>query len=575
MLKVLRKPLIATAALTLLLPVGLGSVSAQGEERPHALDVKSMAEHFEDYFPIGAAVEPFQVEGEPGAVLEHHYNSVVAENAMKPVSLQPEEGEWDWEGADQIVEFARANDMELRFHTLLWHNQVPDWFFLDEDGNPMVDEEDEEKREANKELLLERLDTHIKTVVERYKDDVDAWDVVNEVIDDGEPNERGLRESVWYQITGDEYIRTAFHAAREYAGEDALLFINDYNTEIEPKRTHLYNLVVELIEDGVPIDGVGHQSHIQLGWPTLEESRESFEMFADLGLENQVTELDVSIYGWPPSGEFKSEEEIPAEILEVQADRYEELFELYRDESLNITHVTFWGIGDNHTWLDDRAQEHSDDGEGKDAPFVFDTTYHVKPAYYAVMGFERPDAPAREMTFTDVAEGDWHFEYVQDLFNQGLIRGTTDTTFSPNGTLTRAQFSSMLVRAFGLEAENEAPFSDVQRLAESTQAEIAAAFENGLVKGFKDNSFKPNQPITRAQMAIMLNRAYELQTGEVYEPTGSTPFEDITSLDAEAQTAISMAYELELVQGYGIEYRPSQTATRAQSAKVVSLFLSN
>ncbi|WP_082918135.1 endo-1,4-beta-xylanase [Oceanobacillus sp. Castelsardo] len=387
MLKILKKPMITGMALTLMLPLGVNSVSAEESDAIHATEVAPMDQRYEDSFKIGAAVEPDQLEGESAEVLKHHYNSIVAENAMKPMYIQPKEGEFYWEDADKIVQFAKENDMYFRYHTLVWHSQVPDWFFLDEEGKPMVDEQDPEKREKNKQLLLERERTHIKTIVERYKDDVDAWDVVNEVIDDG----GGLRESPWYEITGKDFIKVAFETAREYAGEDAMLYINDYNNEVDDvKRDDFYDLVKELVDEGVPIDGVGFQSHIQLGWPSIEETRESIEMFADLGLDVQITELDVSIYGWPPSGEYNTEDEIPNSILEELADRYRDLFDLYEELDDKISNVTFWGIADNHTWLDDRAQEHSDDGKGKDAPFVFDSEYNVKPAYYAMMDLVDP-----------------------------------------------------------------------------------------------------------------------------------------------------------------------------------------
>ncbi|ARK32089.1 Endo-1,4-beta-xylanase A precursor [Halalkalibacter krulwichiae] len=142
----------------------------------------------------------------------------------------------------------------------------------------------------------------------------------------------------------------------------------------------------ELTEDGVPIDGVGHQAHIQIGWPTIQEIKDSFEKFAELGLDNQVTELDVSLYGWPPTGAYGTYEEIPEELFEAQAERYGQLFELYTDKNLkaDISSVTFWGIADNHTWLDDRAEEYND-GVGVDAPFLFDENYYVKPAYWKIM----------------------------------------------------------------------------------------------------------------------------------------------------------------------------------------------
>ena len=191
------------------------------------------------------------------------------------------------------------------------------------------------------------------------------------------------------KFTGTDYIKTAFEAAREHGGEEAELYINDYNTEEDPKRGHLYDLVTDLLDQGVPIDGVGHQAHVQLDWPSIEDTRESIEMFDDLGLDTQITELDVSIYGWPPTPAYPSYEEIPESTFEEQAERYGHLFGLYETLDEKINNVTFWGIADDHTWLDDRAEEHNE-GAGKDAPFVFDTDYNVKPAYWEMIDYEIP-----------------------------------------------------------------------------------------------------------------------------------------------------------------------------------------
>ena len=400
MLKVLRKPIIAGLALSLLVSGGVSSVAAQGNGpqgppksgvfgegekgngnvEPFAWQVASLADRYEGKFDIGAAVEPHQLEGRQAKILKHHYNSLVAENAMKPISLQPREGEWNWEGADKIVEFARKHDMELRFHTLVWHSQVPDWFFRDKNGNLMVNETDLVKRQENKQLLLERMQTHIKTVVERYKDDVTSWDVVNEVIADS----GALRNSPWYRITGTDYIKVAFETARKYAGEDAKLFINDYNTEVPSKRDGLLRLVEAMLEQGVPIDGVGHQAHIQIGWPSLKDTQDSFDKFSGLGLDNQVTELDISLYGWPPNNAYPTYEEIPADLYEAQAERFDQIFKLYEGLGADLSSVTFWGIADNHTWLDDRARQYSG-GVGVDAPFVFDQDYRVKPSFWRII----------------------------------------------------------------------------------------------------------------------------------------------------------------------------------------------
>ncbi|HEO8420359.1 Endo-1,4-beta-xylanase A precursor [Mycobacteroides abscessus subsp. abscessus] len=383
MLKHLRSSIITGLAFSLLLPAGISSAAAK--EPIHSLEVDQLRTRYQDSFSIGAAVEPYQLEGTDAAVLKHHFNSIVAENVMKPINIQPEEGKFNFEQADKIVQFAKENGMELRFHTLVWHSQVPEWFFLDKDGKSMVNETDPKQREKNKKLLLKRLETHIKTIVKRYKNDIQSWDVVNEVIDDGNPaNEQGLRESPWFKITGTDYIKVAFETANRYASKDAKLYINDYNTEVNPKRDRLYNLVKDLLKQGVPIDGIGHQSHIQIGWPSISEIESSINLFAGLGLDNQITELDVSLYGWPPRPAYPTYEAIPLNQFEAQAERYNQLFNLYERLDDKISSVTFWGIADNHTWLNDRAEQYND-GVGVDAPFVFDTNYQVKPAYWAIM----------------------------------------------------------------------------------------------------------------------------------------------------------------------------------------------
>jgi len=403
MLKVLRKPIISGLALAFLLPTGMNvaaDTNITNKPSISGLTAPQLDQRYKDSFTIGAAVEPYQlVNKKDSQMLKRHFNSIVAENVMKPSSIQPKEGQFNFEEADKIVQFAKENGMDIRFHTLIWHSQVPNWFFVNEKGEWMPNETDPEKREANKQLLLKRIETHVRTIVERYKDDVKSWDVVNEVIDEwgGQPN--GLRNSNWYQIAGTDYIKVAFETARKYGGEDVKLYINDYNTEVTPKRTYLYNLVKDLLEQGVPIDGVGHQGHIQIGWPSEKEIEDSINMFAELGLDNQITELDVSMYGWPVRA-YPSYDAIPEQKFMDQADRYDRLFKLYEKLGDKISNVTFWGISDNHTWLDGRADVYYDEngnvvldretnivdrGAGKDAPFVFDMEYKVKPAYWSII----------------------------------------------------------------------------------------------------------------------------------------------------------------------------------------------
>jgi len=339
-------------------------------------DIPSLKDVYADYFPIGAAIEPHQTTGLVSELLKKHVNMIVAENSMKPSSIQPQEGNFVWTNADKLVNFAKENGMQIRFHTLVWHNQVPNWFFLDEDRKPMVDETDPEKREANKQLLLQRLETHVRTIVERYKDDIKYWDVVNEVVEPGDPG--GIRNSPWYQITGTEFIETAFRVAREAGGPDIKLYINDYGTDGVRKRDIIYDLVKEMLDKGVPIDGVGHQTHISIHGPTVASIIDSMKKFAELGLDNIVTELDMSLYSWNDRSDFG--DKIPDHILMKQAERYQQLFEAFKENTDILSEVTLWGISDKHTWLTGFPIQRV--GE---APLLFDKNFHAKPAYWGVV----------------------------------------------------------------------------------------------------------------------------------------------------------------------------------------------
>lgn len=329
--------------------------------------VPSLAQVFAAYFPIGAAVGPADIAGPHAPLLERHFNSLVAENDMKWVRIHPAETTYDFSRADRIVGFARAHRMKMRGHTLVWHRQNPPWLFLDANGNEL------QPTPANKALVLARLEQHIRSVVSRYRDDVYAWDVVNEVIDPSAPD--GMRRSPWYLLTGADYIDTAFRVAHEVAPH-AKLFINDYDTTDPVKRQYLFNLVRDLKRRGVPVDGVGHQMHINIDCPSVPDFVETVNMFAQLGVEQQVTELDMSVYHGAGDKYAVSH----PEALEKQAQRYRELFDALRQLKGKITGVTFWGVADDRTWLSRFPAVRSD------WPLLFDAQLQPKAAFWAVVG---------------------------------------------------------------------------------------------------------------------------------------------------------------------------------------------
>jgi len=349
---------------------------------PIQYELESLKDLYADYFEIGAAVEPNRLTGRVSELLNKHFNSIVAENSMKPGSISPREDAYNITNANIIAQHAVDQDMTLRFHTLLWHSQGSDWMLQDANGNWL------DATPENKALVETRLKNYITRVVTQYKGIATYYDVVNEVIDEGRPD--GMRDSYWYRITGTDFIKWAFEAAHA-ADPDAKLYINDYNTHSPRKRDFLFDLATSLRDEGVPIHGVGHQTHINISGPSIQQISESIQKFAEAGFDNQITELDVSIY--TTSG--TSYDPIPEEILLQQGYRFKELFkELVRLDEMGkhadpstpaynpegwISNVTLWGIADDGTWLHNRG------GTRQDAPLPFDKQYQAKYAYWGMV----------------------------------------------------------------------------------------------------------------------------------------------------------------------------------------------
>jgi len=348
-------------------------------------NIPSLYQTFAGYFTVGAAIWKGDITGAHSELLQKHFNSITAENVMKWATIEPTEGNFNFAPADELVAFAKANHIRVRGHTLCWHEQVPSWVFKDPAGNAMT------PTPENKTLLLRRLENHIRGVIAHYRDDVYAWDVVNEVIDPKQPD--GFRRSPWFLIAGADFIDTAFRTARESA-PNARLFINEYDTTEAGKRRFLYNLVRDLRKRGVPVDGVGHQMHSNIRTPSPEAIIETVNMFAGLGVDNQITELDMSVY----SDRTSSYTAISTELVQQQARRYGEFFQAFRQLQGKISSVTFWGLADDHTWLKNYPIRRLD------LPLIFDEKLQAKPAYWAVVGAKPATKTERNVAAQDVNE---------------------------------------------------------------------------------------------------------------------------------------------------------------------------
>jgi endo-1,4-beta-xylanase len=347
-----------------------------------AIAQTSLKDAYKPYFHVGAALNRAEIQGTDGKSDEiaiANFDSISPENALKWAVLHPKEGSYDFTLADQYVAFGEKHHMLIIGHVLVWHEQTPRWVFEDSAGKP-----------ATREVLLQRMRDHIHTVVGRYKGRIHGWDVVNEAL-----NEDGsMRQSEWQKIIGDDYIEKAFAYAHE-ADPQAELYYNDFEIENEAKRKAALALIARLRKEGIPIAAVGIQSHDSLTWPTVQQLDAAIAEFARLGVKVNITELDVDVL--PRPGQDNGNAEInrtakeipeldpyksglPQQVQQKLAARYADLFRVFVQHRDDIGRVTFWGVTDATSWLNNWPVR------GRtNYPLLFDREGKPKPAYPAVI----------------------------------------------------------------------------------------------------------------------------------------------------------------------------------------------
>jgi endo-1,4-beta-xylanase len=316
---------------------------------------------------IGAAVRPAQLsETGYASTLAREFNMVEPEDALKWEVVHPAPDVFDFSQGDQIVDFAVRHDMKVRGHTLVWHRQNPAW--LTGERRPSVQ-------------LAEILEKHIRTVMGHYRGKVFAWDVVNEAFDEVHPGE--LRSTIWSDQPGIgtdspantpkasySYIEQCFRWAHD-ADPQALLFYNEAEAEVVNRKSDaIYEMVRDFRRRGVPIDGVGFQMHVANLHFDIASLSANIERFTALGVQVQITELDVAL-------PVDAEGDAQPEDLRKQAELYRQIGEVCMSHP-RCTAIQTWGFTDKYSWIG----SHSKKTQG--AALLFDRNYRPKPAYDAL-----------------------------------------------------------------------------------------------------------------------------------------------------------------------------------------------
>jgi endo-1,4-beta-xylanase len=383
--------------------VGLLANNQPPRHREHrdSTEERALKDVFKHDFKIGAALnrrQIFEEDARGAEILKTQFNSITPENILKWALVHPEPNRYEFTASDRFVAFGEKHGMFIVGHTLVWHNQTPAWVFQDEKGNA-----------ADRETLLKRMRDHISTVVGRYKGRINGWDVVNEAL-----NQDGtMRQSPWMKIIGEDYLELAFKFAHE-ADSNAELYYNDYDLELPAKRAGAVALIKKLKAAGVPISGVGLQNHNLMDWPTPADEDATIAALSALGVKIHITELDVDVLPrtTKPGADYAVDipvtpqlnpyvDRLPDAIHAMLAMRYAELFRVYMKHRQVVERITFWGVADGDSWLNNWPIK------GRtNYPLLFDRNGTAKPALNAIISTARPSkTPVKSQVNTRGAYG--------------------------------------------------------------------------------------------------------------------------------------------------------------------------
>ncbi|MBH1939627.1 endo-1,4-beta-xylanase [Mobilitalea sibirica] len=373
-------------------------VIVDGYDITAAVSGTPLKDAYKDYFMIGVGLNGSAPDTDTvrsaamTEIIKYHFNSTTYSNLMKPSYLLNQQGSIqnfevgniepavNFDTVKAGLDFCKENKIKMRGHVLVWHNQVPDWFFREgyqSDG-----------AYVEKDVMLGRLESYIKQVLEyvqtKYPGVIYSWDVVNEAVENSPGSYEkesgfnirthydGTKDNLWYKVIGIDYVEKSFEYARKYADPEVKLFYNDYNTFQPTKTSKIHKLVSHLKEKGL-VDGIGMQGYMDLSYPGIAGGNDNLmsaiTKFAELDLEIQITELTI-----------RSKDNTEAS-MEKQAERYKSVFELLKGldtasgRTANITSVTVFGLMDQYLFYTNDTTNAR----------LFDGQLQPKPAFYSIM----------------------------------------------------------------------------------------------------------------------------------------------------------------------------------------------
>lgn len=342
--------------------------------------VASLKDVYKKDFYIGTALSADQIEEKDAKVdslIKKEFNAITAENIMKSMYTHPQKDKYDFALSDKFVAYGEKNKMFIHGHTLIWHSQLAPWMEKIEDSTDM------------KAFMKD----HITTIVSKYKGRINSWDVVNEALND----DGTLRQSIFFKTLGEKYLVDAFKLA-EKADPKVDLYYNDYNIEEPAKRAGAIALIKKIKAAGGKVDGVGIQGHWRLQSPSIEEIEKSILEYSALGIKVAFTELDITVLPnpWDLKGadvnqKFEGSakmnpypEKLPDSVQTQLVERYASIFKLFLKHKDKISRVTFWGVYDGQSWLNDWPIK------GRtNYPLPFDKDLKHKQAYDSILKLKK------------------------------------------------------------------------------------------------------------------------------------------------------------------------------------------